>query len=150
MDISEIDLQIKETLNTSEDVLSYTQRLRQELLSTVTAKGMPTDVKEQYLVATVLSDLDKVALTKLKIGSKEKQNSADREANLIAAKLFSKFGNINPFQGKELSNSADEVSLDDSKLEPLKVIDGETDVGISTIDYKEFMSKMEEDSPKVD
>lgn len=132
-----------------EQVVSFTQGVRKKLITTITAGGdrMPTDKGEQMVLLAALGDMDRTALGKMKIGAKERQGAADRDAAMAIAHLTTKFGGRNPFeQGNVIEGQATRVGgpeLDTAGLPTLELVDGETDQGISTQNYEEFMGKME-------
>jgi hypothetical protein len=132
-----------------EQVVSFTQGVRKKLITTITAGGdrMPTDKGEQMVLLAALGDMDRTALGKMKIGAKERQGAADRDAAMAIAHLTTKFGGRNPFeQGNLIEGESVRVAtpeLDTTDLPALVLVDGETDQGISTQNYEEFMGSME-------
>lgn len=134
---------------TDEDIVSYTQRTRKRLVDHITGCGnnMPSDKGEQMVLLAALGDMDRTALGKMKIGAKERQGNADREAAMIIAKLGATYGSKSPFERKDDVIEGEVVEppkLEDSNLPPLMVVPGETEVGLSTENYDQFMQRMEQ------
>lgn len=131
-----------------EDIVSFTQRTRKKLVDQITGSGqnMPSEKGDQLVLLTALTDMDRTALGKMKIGAKERQGAADREAAAIIAKMFGTFGSSSPFEKKGELIEGTPVrapQLEDSSLPPLTTVPGETDVGLSTENYEQFMQRME-------
>jgi len=136
---------------TEDETLAYTQDLRQRLVKQMTRDGqaMPSDPKEQYALLTALKDMDSQALGIKKIGAKERTGNADRLVQQALVALLGRMGSTSPFEAKEpIEGTAVRVApeLDTRDLPELTLAPGETDTGIATEGYAEFMARME--SPK--
>lgn len=123
---------------TDDAVLDYTQRLRRKYVDTVTNGGveMPTDVKEAKVLLTALADMDKTAMGKKRLRSEEEQSSQSAQAIAeLAAQVAKSIGanrNI-PMDGVRAA-----PQLDDSGMDPLKIVEGETEVGVKSETYEAF------------
>lgn len=126
---------------TDDDILAFTQKTRHALAQELLKGGMPKDPKEQRILLMTLADMDATAINKKRLGAQEKTAEADRLAIMAIAKLGAVLGNRNPFEGNE--NGVDVTALvrevDDTKLPELEVVPGETDVGITSLNYDDFM-----------
>lgn len=134
---------------TDEDIVSYTQRTRKKLVEHITGGGasLPSDKGEQMVLLAALGDMDRTALGRMKLGAKERQGNADREAAMIIAKLGAQFGSKSPFERKEdviEGKVVEPPKLEDATLPPLVLVPGETEVGLSTENYEQFMQRMEQ------
>lgn len=140
-------IQLKEAVS-DDEVLNYSQRLRRGLVDAMTENGtsFPEDTKDRYALLTALSDMDRTAIQNKKIGSVEREGAADRAAAVALAKVIQLAGGNNPFVGKTIHETPREIPvLDESNLEELTMVPGETAIGISSETYTEFMSRMEKD-----
>lgn len=137
-----------------EQIVSYTQGVRKRMVDEMTTSGIPSDKGDRMVLLAALGDMDRTAVAKMKIGSKERQGQADREAALIAERLRAQYGSKPPFLAKAPEDDDDGIidgeysevkipQLDTTDLPALELKPGETDVGISTMNYEEFMGKME-------
>lgn len=131
-----------------EEIVSYTQRTRKKLVDHITGCGnnLPTDKGEQMVLLAALGDMDRTALGKMKIGAKERQGAADSAAAALITKLFTTYGSTSPFEKKDGVIEGEVVKtpqLDDTSLPPLQTVPGETEVGLSTENYEQFMQRME-------
>lgn len=129
-----------------EQIVAFTQGKRRELVDDMTKGGIPTDKGDRLVLLTALGDMDRTAVAKMKIGSKERQGAQDREVALITAKLISQFGNKSPFERAPDDQTVRRLpapELDDTDGAPLIVLEGETEVGLANIDYHEFMDRMD-------
>lgn len=124
---------------TDDEILIYTQRVRQGFVNDVTRNGFPVKPREQEVFLSALADMDRVAMGNKRIGANEKQSHAD---SLVAAALVSlgnQFNNGNPFKGP--GASAVEVEVD--KIPLVETLPGETDIGLSDETHKSFIAKIE-------
>lgn len=131
-----------------DDVLSFTQRHRKNLVDEITREGLPKDKGDRIVLLTALGDMDRTALGNKKIGSKEKTSMADRMAALAIAKIAGQFGGQSPFEAQpgtaaSVAPRRGPVTLKDDGLGELTLAPGETEVGVSDIGFDEFMSMME-------
>lgn len=130
-----------------EDILAFTQAQRANIVREMTLNGVPADKGEKIVLLTALGDMDRTALGKLKIGSKERQGAADRAAAAAIAKVFSTLGGRSPFEiqpGQDLPQRQIPLELDESELTELTLAPGETDVGISEVKFEDFMTGVEQ------
>lgn len=138
-----------------DQIVDFTQGVRKQLVDDMTERGtaMPKEKGDRIVLLAALADMDRTAVAKMKIGSKERQGAADREAALIAARLHSQYGSKSPFAIQRSSDDEDVIDgeyaeirapeLDTTALPALEIKPGETDIGISTTNYEQFMGKME-------
>lgn len=125
-----------------DEILRYTQRTRKELVGKITEGGMPDDNKDRALLLHALSDMDQTAINNKRLGAQQKMADADRKALMIAAKLRQNLGNRNPFESD--SGGGRVIDIEPERLPDPKVVDGETDIGIDSTNYDDFMSSYED------
>lgn len=134
-------------LGGDDDHIHYTQTLRHRLIHDMTMQGekLPDDAKERALLLQAMADMDRTALANKKIGSKERTAAKDREAAELLARMVGRLGFKSPFESHDtIDGECREVpALKAGDLPAIELVPGETDIGISTVGYDEFMSKME-------
>lgn len=126
-----------EPLN-DDQVLDYTQRLRRKYVDTVTDGGvrMPSDSKDAKVLLTALSDMDKTAMGKKRLRSDEEQSKQSAQAIAELAALVAQ--SIGSSGNPTSATARPAPKLDDSGMEPLKTVDGETQIGVSGETYESF------------
>lgn len=130
---------------TDDEILSFTQTTRKQLVDQITQNGMPDDPKDRTALLHALSDMDQTAINNKRLGAQQKTADADRMALLMIAKMNQAIGNRNPFalpEGQTVESGA--VELDESRLPEVTPVEGEMDIGISTLTYDEFMREYED------
>lgn len=125
-----------------DDVLAYTQRARRALVENLIEGGMPDDPKERTALLRALADMDQTAIDKKRLGAQQKTADADRTAALLIARMKQTLGDSNPFMAS--SEREIEVSFDETRIPDVEPVKGETDIGISSESYTEFMDKYED------
>lgn len=138
LDILEGVTQFKLNKIVDDDVLGYTQGIRKKFVEATLAKGFPEDSKDQKVLLTALKDMDSVAINNKRIGASEKQTASDLLVVTALAELSSRLGQTNPFEGT--TEKALPVP-DVSRLPVADTVPGETDIGLSTTNYDEFVAK---------
>lgn len=140
-----------EALETDDDRMAYTQGLRKKLISVITDNGtkMPEEKGDRVVLLMALGDMDRTALANKKIGSTERIGAADRQAAMVISRLSRQEFNTpsgSPFERPVDDNVIDaeftdaRVLLDSAALPQLELAPGETDVGLATRNYQEFMT----------
>lgn len=131
---------------TDADVLKQTQQRKFKLLQTLekTEAGVPTDAKEMQVYLQTLESLDRVAISKMKIQSAEGMAEGDRLAALTIAKLTQQMQGVNPFMtDANAPLKAGIPEVDASLLPEVDLVPGETDIGVSTQTYEQFVNEVE-------
>lgn len=133
-----------------DDVLVYTQGLRKTLITEMTKDGMPGEKGDRMVLLAALGDMDRSALGNKKIGAKERAGQADRQAALLIAAMTGQLGNKSPFEiVPEAGQAEGQIpELDVSGLQELTLAPGETEIGLSTIGFEDFMTKVESEQSK--
>lgn len=126
---------------TDDDVLKFTMRQRKRLVAELTANGMPVTNDERTLLLATLNDMDRTALSKKKINAQTAGSEADRTAAMAIAKLYGQMGRNNPYATDTMQRALPEP--DQRQLPQITVVPGETEIGINTETYDEFMKRME-------
>ncbi|MBE0438347.1 MAG: hypothetical protein IBX57_01075 [Gammaproteobacteria bacterium] len=131
---------------TDDDLLKFTQSTRLKLVKSLHDPNgkLPSDPKEQRVLLTALSDMDKAALGNKKIGASEKQSASDALVAQAIAGLSSRFGSQNPFMDQAPEGGTKIPSIETEKLPEVSPLPGETDIGLSTETYKTFSEKFED------
>lgn len=128
--------------NMSDDeALNYTQRIRKGFIDHSIKGGFPSDIKDQAMLLSAMSDMDRTAIQNKRIGTDASSNEADRLAALMIAKMSNHFGATDPFEVKDV-NIREFPEINESLLPPVTLVPGETEVGISDLTYDEFSATM--------
>ena len=122
-----------------DQILSYTHGIRKKVVNSIMEDGkVPKDTKEIAVLAGVLSDMDRAALTNKRIKSEDKNAKLNANSAGLIAKLLS---SINV---KNTQTNPDEIidgfvtpSVSDS-VELPKVSPTELDQGTSSTTYEDF------------
>lgn len=133
---------------TQDELLGFTQMMRKKLIDAITKHGeqMPDDPKLQYVLLTALTDIDRQAVNLKKIGAQERANEADRLAAAAITAMLNKLGGRHPFEQNIIDVEIEEApapALDADGLPPLELAPGETDIGIESRNFEQFMAEME-------
>lgn len=132
--------------------LSYSQLHRRRIVDSLMAGPQVTsDTKELSVVLKALSDMDKSVLMERK--NNIDQGSADSSKAVAEAmrEFITSQNNINPFartsDGSVTSMTPTTVipEVDLEKLGEYELVDGETEVGVISETYNEFIDRMESD-----
>lgn len=128
---------------TDDEVLQFTQGLRQNLISTLCAEGkMPDDPKTQQLLLATLGDMDRTALTKKRLNNDTDSAEADRLAQLAIASIYHQVGNRSPFENGNAvipPEAHPTASLPAALVEDMQIVPGEMDIGSVEMTYSQFM-----------
>jgi hypothetical protein len=121
-----------ENLSSDEGVLGYTQRLRRELVGSMTAERIPEDNKDRITLLRALADMDAQELGKMKIDAKEKSTSMERAAGeMLATLLTGQLRDVNPYLAAA-GQAPVPRKLPELDISDLALVRGETAVGVSS------------------
>lgn len=129
-------------IDDDDQILQYTQGKRQEIVSKLTAKGIPTDDSKQMqaLLAT-LDGMDRVALGKKRIKADEGIAGANQAAAAaVIATLLQKAGSagMRPFEAVDVIPRTP-PTLGSDIPEPV-LVKGETDTVTQQMSYEAFQA----------
>ncbi|MBN22749.1 MAG: hypothetical protein CL678_15800 [Bdellovibrionaceae bacterium] len=131
---------------TDDDLLDYTQRMRIEILDTLRDENgkMTTDPGQQSIALHALADMDRQSLSKKKIQSSEISSEADRQVALIIARMGTSTDSGDPFKVVEGETiRGEEPNPDEIVLPEAKLVHDETNVGIQSMNYRDFVNEYE-------
>lgn len=136
-------MSLLDTLKTpSEDeVLTATQKARMALLENMTKDGMPECNRDRRVMLELLNGADTTALAMKRMEQDSKQSEQDNAAAIMAAKIMAKTGGNNPFAGGVGNGEKVINTLPEGALPEPELVDGELDVGVSDLNYEDFMKK---------
>lgn len=127
---------------TDDGVLEYTQRLRKQLVTDMTKKGMPDDPKDRSTMLMALSDMDRAALGNKRITKDEQIASEDRAAQAAIARVYSTLGNKNPFEVQPEKDITPVVpELPENIAPDAEFVEGEEEIGVREESYQEFAER---------
>jgi hypothetical protein len=132
---------------TDDERIAYTQDMRKRLVDKMTDNGekMPEEKGDRMVLLQALADIDRSALGNKRIVAAKKDGDDNRNIALIIAQMAqTKYQTPtgSPFEGNVIEGEFREVpQLDDHTLPDLKLVPGETDIGISTRSFDEFMKE---------
>lgn len=121
-----------------EEIIRFTQRTRKAFVDEITKGGFPEDPKEQRVLLTALSDMDRTALGNKRLNVEEKQTAVDAQVATMVSKITSQFGGRNPFEG---ATSGDLPKIDEKALPEPDPVPGEKDIGLSEDSYEDLMRR---------
>lgn len=122
-----------------DQILSYTHGIRKKVVNSIMEDGkVPKDTKEIAVLAGVLSDMDRAALTSKRIKTDDKNSQAHAGAAGLIAKLLSSI-NVKNAQTDPLSidNGYVPPEIPDNVQLP-SVASSELGQGTSTTTYEDF------------
>lgn len=124
-------------------VLKYTQARRLQLVKDADV-DLVGDPKGGTVLLKALSDIDKVALNKKKLGIAEKGAENDRLVASAVVRMFKDDGSTDPFLKENAAKGRKAYEADDAqRLPEVTFVEGETEVGVSSENYSEFTSRMQ-------
>lgn len=120
-----------------DDVLSYTQRKRMELVEHLTANDkMPVEAKDQAVLLSALNDMDRQVVSKRKMKTEEKNSDSLASMADTMDHLFTKFGNKSPMM---IEGGVAERTMDiPDKLVEIELVPGELDIGSQRIELRDI------------
>lgn len=126
---------------TDDDILRFTQGTRKNFVNHLLKGGFPSDPKDQKILLTTLTDMDKVALGNKRIGAADKQSAADILVAKAIATISGQFVDTDPF----VKDGVRELpAIDMDQLPPADPVPGETEVGLSDESYAAIMAKFDD------
>lgn len=136
-------LNLPTTILTDDEMLQYTQRIRRGFVDHTLENGFPSDPKEQAILLSAISDMDRTAIQNKRIGTDANQAEADRMAAMMIAKMSNQFNGADPFARGDGSAPVREFpTIDETLLPEVTLVPGETEVGISELTYDELAARM--------
>lgn len=135
-----------------EETLHFTQGVRKDIVGKLTEEGIPADLDTTKVLLTTLKDMDGTAINDKKVRVEE-QNAASNSEIANAVVQYSKmFGDDSPFfrkpDGSVLDKEAAVPVADERRLGDHELVHGETEIGISMENSREFMERMQNSKPK--
>ena len=126
-------------VNKEDEILEYTQKQRKDLVIAITAKGMPSDIKERMTLLSALDGMDRAALGIKKIKVEDKAATANANSVATLAIILSKIG------PKSLDNPGIRLSIPElsTNIPEPQLISGEMVIGTQAGNYEDFMKTMQ-------
>lgn len=122
-----------------EDVLDFTKRQRVLLLESICDGGrIPKDSRDRVVMLQTLADMDRAALSKMKIKSEEGVGANQAAAAAVLAKM------LNDTRVRSISRvdvPVAEIPTLPDHVSPGKIVDGELKLGHNQETYDEFMAR---------
>lgn len=115
-------------------------KIREQIIDAMMLEGkVPEANKDKRLLVEVIDSLDGTILTRAKIKSDDKANASHGDMAKIVAEAISRFSSTIP----RVDTQTPTVSKDVVVKNP---VPGETDIGIKTEKYQDFMERMNKTS----
>lgn len=148
--MSDENLDNIETIDVPEDdaLLQYSQKVRLGFVRHVTAQGtaMPDDPKLCTVMLKALADIDKQVISRKRLVVEENGNKENAHA---ISEMASKILQIAQTQAAPPApTERREVVLDETGMDPLKVVEGETTVGLANENWEGFNKRTKPESDK--
>ena len=122
--------------------LSFVREKRKQIINHYLDQGIDklNDIKEVALVATLLNDMDRTALSKKRLKTDDKKNNNSAAAIDLISKIFTE-KNVKDIVPEDavakLVAPELEVTLDN-----VEIVEGEMDTNASMEDYESFMNRV--------
>jgi len=129
-------------ITNDDNVIDYAQNKRVDLISHLSANGIPVDLDEQEFMRKTLADLATTALNKKKLGAQVRESELDRQAALFISTVLKKTGNQSPFAAEQAIAEKESPELPHQIEASFQVSDTELIQGLNTERYDEFMERM--------
>jgi len=127
---------------TEEQTYEFTQSLRRQTIRH--ARHQIAQINDPKIVSNLLkaaSDMDKQVLGRRRLKNEETQTRNLASQHSLIAEILNSIPSSNNYRSPEVTNTQDH-KLDDS-LPPIEVVDGETDIGTSTMTHEAFVKLKE-------
>lgn len=118
-------------------ILNENQKIRKEIITTITKYGIPEDKDSQYVLLTTLKDMDKQVVDKKRLSIDDKNSNIALTVAKAVNTITELFEHEDPF--KRQSNGVVPI-LDKEKVPEYTPALGEMEQGISNETYENFMS----------
>lgn len=120
------------------DVVEFTQGIREQIVHGLTANGMPADNETTNVLLSTLDSMDRTAIGVMRIQQGNRANDLTEQALNIADRLSASFQQ-GPFVNVTPGVNPN-APVPGEKLIEIKPVPGAMDIGTSTQNYNEFMS----------
>ncbi len=124
-----------------DELMNFTKGTRKSFLRYILREGFPDDPKDQSTLLSAMNDMDRTALGNKRIGANDRMAAADVMVAKTIAMISESFTGSNPF---ERENQGQVPAIEMSLLPDADIAPGETDIGVSTESYKDFVKKFDE------
>lgn len=121
--------------------LNLTQQTRENIVSMLTAKGLPEDKEDRAFLLSALDGLDRTTLSKARIKTDAAANKSNEETASLVASLLAKVVPAAIANNQQAVNRQAPALAGEFKV--LNPVEGETEVGAEPMTYDDFMQKME-------
>jgi len=123
----------------NEELLDYTQSVRKDLVNKlINTDEFYVDFKLQSSVLTALKDIDSNILNQKRLKLDSSKIDSDKLVNQALVEFTNKYGDKNPFMSNNVNKELKDVELPD-----IKTVPGQTDVGITNIDFNTIINQFE-------
>lgn len=133
---------LENILPTDDLVLQYTQNKRKNLIESLTIKGQPADRGDKMVLLAALDGMDKVALTKMRIKTDDKQSNVQAQSIAILGKLLT---SVKPKAFEIFDDSIITPVLSEEISFPL-LIEGEMAIGTQSNNFESFIKQFPDNS----
>ena len=122
--------------------LSFVREKRKQIINHYLDQGIDklTDVKEVALVATLLNDMDRTALSKKRLKTDDKKNNNSAAAIDLISKIFTE-KNVKDIIPEDAVAKLVAPELE-MTLDNVTTVEGEMDTNVSVEDYESFMNRV--------
>lgn len=126
----------------NEGLMNFTQKIRKELVTDITRKGMPADKDERSTLLQALRDMDQTSVNRLRLDVDKENNNNNRAAQEIVNRLYQ----VNPYglQAQPGHERAEIPEPNPDEIPQIEFDEGEKEIGLITETSSEFLKRMEE------
>lgn len=128
-----------EQYNNEMEDLEYTRKIRKNVVTELTSKGIPVgDTDHLRILATILTDMDRASLGKMKIKSEDSNSKNNIDAQSAIATMLAQ---VDPSRIKLAGKSDRQTPVLGNDIPSPIINPGETAIGTQSSSYDEFASK---------
>lgn len=125
---------------TEDDVLDYTQSVREDVVKKLTKEGMPGDIKDIHAILAALDGMDRAALAKKKIQAESDNMSKAAVAGAAITELLSSLRKENN-KSEPIGEASPEQTRIPDHIEAPQVVPGELGDADRAVCYDNLMQE---------
>lgn len=133
-------IEVQQALDDAAD-MQFVRDKRKELINNILKEGVPKDIKEQSILLTALSDMDRSAIARLRIKSDDTNTDKMASAALVVAEVLRKT-KPKEFQAHDIDD-AREIPMLPASIPSGTYNEGLMQQGTNNTTFDEFMASRE-------
>lgn len=122
-----------------DDDIEFVRQHRKNIISNLTSQGIPKDNETVGLLLSALNDMDRTSVARKKIKVESSIVAVNKQATDVIAQIFNMPGS----KTLTITDRVTPLNTNEGVLPTVELIDGEMDVGASTLDYVSFHKRVQ-------